>query len=61
MTSSDAYRTLPVGVATLKMQETLQMWNYIMAGNVILVMPIIAVYVFANKRIRNSFVYSGIK
>jgi sn-glycerol 3-phosphate transport system permease protein len=61
MTSSDTYRTLPVGIATLRLQETLQMWNYIMAGNVILVMPIIVVYLFANRRIRNSFVYSGIK
>jgi sn-glycerol 3-phosphate transport system permease protein len=61
MTSSDAFRTLPLGIATLKTQETVQMWNYIMAGNVILVLPIILVYLFANKRIRNSFVYSGIK
>jgi sn-glycerol 3-phosphate transport system permease protein len=61
MTSSDVYRTLPVGIATLKTQETVQMWNYIMAGNVILVLPIILVYLFANKKIRNSFVYSGIK
>jgi sn-glycerol 3-phosphate transport system permease protein len=61
MTSSDRFRTLPLGIATLKTQETVQMWNYIMAGNVILVLPIILVYLFANKRIRNSFVYSGIK
>jgi sn-glycerol 3-phosphate transport system permease protein len=61
MTSNDAFRTLPLGIATLKTQETVQMWNYIMAGNVILVLPIILVYLFANKRIRNSFVYSGIK
>ncbi|WP_320128924.1 carbohydrate ABC transporter permease [uncultured Sphaerochaeta sp.] len=61
MTTNEASRTLPVGIATLKSQETVQMWNYIMAGNVLLVIPIIIVYIFANKRIRNSFVYSGIK
>jgi sn-glycerol 3-phosphate transport system permease protein len=61
MTSSDTFRTLPVGIATLKTQETMQMWHFIMAGNVILILPIIIVYLFANRRIRNSFVYSGIK
>ena len=61
MTSSETLRTLPVGVAALKSSETLQMWNIIMAGNVVLVLPILIVYVIASKKIRNSFTYSGIK
>lgn len=61
MTSSESLRTLPVGIAALKSSETLQMWHIIMAGNVILVLPILIVYLFASKKIRNSFVYSGIK
>lgn len=61
MTNSDSLRTLPIGIATLKNQELAQMWNYIMAGNVILVLPILIVYIFANKRIQKAFVYSGIK
>lgn len=61
MTSGEALRTLPVGVAALKSSETLQMWHIIMAGNVVLVLPILLVYLFASKRIRNSFAYSGIK
>lgn len=61
MTSSEALRTLPVGVAALKSSETLQMWHIIMAGNVVLVLPILIVYLVASKRIRNSFAYSGIK
>lgn len=61
MTSSEALRTLPVGVAALKSSETLQMWHIIMAGNVVLVLPILLIYIFASKRIRNSFAYSGIK
>ncbi len=61
MTSSEALRTLPVGVAALKSSETLQMWHIIMAGNVVLVLPILIVYLVASKRIRDSFAYSGIK
>ena len=61
MTSSETFRTLPVGIAALKSSETLQMWHIIMAGNVVLVVPILVVYMLASKKIRNSFVYSGIK
>lgn len=61
MTSSENFRTLPVGIAALKSSETLQMWHIIMAGNVVLVIPILLVYILASKKIRNSFVYSGIK
>ena len=61
MTSSETFRTLPVGIAALKSSEPLQMWHIIMAGNVVLVLPILLVYMFASKKIRNSFVYSGIK
>lgn len=61
MTSSENFRTLPVGIAALKSSETLQMWHIIMAGNVVLVVPILLVYILASKKIRNSFVYSGIK
>lgn len=61
MTSSETLRTLPVGVAALKSSETLQMWHIIMAGNVVLVLPILIIYLLASKKIRNSFAYSGIK
>ena len=61
MTSSETFRTLPVGIAALKSSETLQMWHIIMAGNVVLVIPIRLVYRLPRKKIRNSFVYSGIK
>ena len=61
MTSSETLRTLPVGVAALKSSETLQMWNIIMAGNVVLVLPILIVYIIASKKIRKSCTYSGIK
>lgn len=61
MTSKEAYRTLPIGIALLKDADTLQRWNVIMAGNLLLVLPMLLLYIFASKKIRNAFVYSGIK
>ncbi len=50
MTNTDAIRTLPIGVALLKSSEGITAWNVIMAGNIILILPIILVYIFANKK-----------
>lgn len=61
MTSKDAYRTLPIGIALLKDADSLQRWNVIMAGNLLLVLPMLGLYILASKKIRNAFVYSGIK
>ena len=61
MTNKDAYRTLPIGIALLKDADSLQRWNVIMAGNLLLVLPMLVLYIFASKKIRNAFVYSGIK
>lgn len=61
MTTKDTYRTLPIGVAMLNSSEGGRLWNVLMAGNVILVVPILIVYLFANKQIRKAFAYSGIK
>ena len=61
MTTKDAYRILPIGVAMLNSQEGGRLWNVLMAGNMFLVVPILIVYLFANKQIRKAFAYSGIK
>ena len=61
MTTKDTYRTLPIGVAMLNSQEGGRLWNVLMAGNMFLVVPILIVYLFANKQIRKAFAYSGIK
>ena len=61
MTSSDSLRTLPIGIALLKDADAMARWNYIMAGNLMLVLPILTIYMVASKKIRNAFVYSGIK
>ncbi len=61
MTSKEAYRTLPIGIALLKDADNLARWNEIMAGNLLLVLPMLVLYILASKKIRNAFVYSGIK
>lgn len=61
MTNSTAVRPLTVGVAMLKNVEGMVNWNIIMAGNMILVVPILVVYLFASKNIIKAFAYSGIK
>ena len=61
MTTEDTFRTLPIGVAMLNSQEGGRLWNVLMAGNMFLVLPILIVYLIANKQIRKAFAYSGIK
>lgn len=61
MTNKDAFRTLPIGIALLKDADSLQRWNVIMAGNLLLVLPMLVLYILASRKIRNAFVYSGIK
>jgi sn-glycerol 3-phosphate transport system permease protein len=61
MTNSDAIRTLPVGIVNLKDTESIKSWHVIMAGNMILVAPILAIYTLASKHIKSAFTYSGIK
>lgn len=61
MTNQDMVRTLPIGIARLKASEGGVAWNIVMAGNVILVVPILIVYFFAQRQIIRAFVYSGVK
>ena len=61
MTSNDSVRTLPLGVSMLKSTLDGIQWNTVMAGNVILILPIVVVYLLAQKQIIKAFTYSGIK
>lgn len=61
MTNDDKLRPLTVGIAMLKDAEGIVNWHVIMAGNTILVIPIIIIYIFASRQIVKAFVYSGIK
>jgi sn-glycerol 3-phosphate transport system permease protein len=61
MTDSAEVRPLTMGIAMLRETEGISNWHIIMAGNVVLVVPILIVYLFASKQIVKAFVYSGIK
>lgn len=61
MTRTEEVMPLTMGVSMLKDAEGNNNWNIIMAGNMLLVMPLIVVYCFASKYIIRSFAYSGIK
>ncbi len=51
MTTDDAVRTLPLGVALLREQGTGVRWHIVMAGNVILSLPVLAVFAATQKHL----------
>lgn len=61
MASNQSVYPLTMGIAALRDVEGAFDWEIIMAGNVILVAPIIVVYALFHKRIVRAFAYTGIK
>lgn len=61
MTDSAEVRPLTLGIAMLRETEGISNWHIIMAGNVVLVIPILLIYLFCARYIVKAFVYSGIK
>jgi sn-glycerol 3-phosphate transport system permease protein len=51
MTTDDSVRTLPLGVALLREQGTGVRWHIVMAGNVILSLPVLALFAVAQQRL----------
>jgi sn-glycerol 3-phosphate transport system permease protein len=51
MTTDDSVRTLPLGVALLREQGTGVRWNVVMAGNVVLSLPVLALFAAAQKHL----------
>lgn len=56
----EALMTLPVGLATLH-GRWLTQWNLVMAGAMITVMPMLIVYLFAQRYFEKGVVLSGLK
>lgn len=56
MTTQASMRPLSVGVANIAQTEGATAWNIVMAGNIILVAPILILYIIAQKKIINGFV-----
>ncbi len=61
ITTNDAYRPLTIAIERIQSNEQGVRWNSIMASNVLLVIPVIAVYLFASKKIIKAFTYNGMK
>lgn len=61
LTTNDAVRTLPVGVASMRASESGINYHILMAANVVLTLPIMIIYIFANKHIIKAFTYIGDK
>nr|WP_218094757.1 carbohydrate ABC transporter permease [Paenibacillus solanacearum] len=61
MTTDETARTLPLGIARIRQEEGVANWNVLMAGNIILVAPILIVFFFAQRQIIRAFVYTGVK
>jgi sn-glycerol 3-phosphate transport system permease protein len=51
MTTDDHVRTLPLGVALLREQGTGVRWHIVMAGNVVLSLPVLALFAVAQKHL----------
>jgi sn-glycerol 3-phosphate transport system permease protein len=51
MTSDDRVRTLPLAIALLREQGTGVRWHIVMAGNVLLSVPVLALFALAQRRI----------
>jgi sn-glycerol 3-phosphate transport system permease protein len=51
MTTGDSVRTLPLGVALLREQGTGVRWHIVMAGNVVLSAPVLALFAVAQKHL----------
>ncbi len=63
MTTNNAVRTLAVGINSLHMVEGAGSINYhvLMAGNVLLIAPVLIAFFFAQKQIIKAFTYMGDK
>jgi sn-glycerol 3-phosphate transport system permease protein len=61
MTTDETARTLPLGIAKIREEEGVANWNVLMAGNMILVTPILIAFFFAQRHIIQAFVYTGVK
>jgi sn-glycerol 3-phosphate transport system permease protein len=61
MTFDDKYRPLTIMIERLKDMDSGIDYNLIMAGNCVLVVPVLIVFFFASKKIIQSYAYRGMK
>lgn len=63
LTTEEDIRTLPLALNNIVNEVTdfIVRWDLSMAGNVILMLPLLILYIFANKQIKVAFIGNGIK
>jgi len=61
MTTTDAVRTLPVGVAMLREEGTGARWHIIMAGSMLVVAPVLLVFAFVQRYMIRAFALTSLK
>lgn len=61
MTTNEAVRTLPIGVAMLREEGTGARWHIIMAGSMFVVAPVLAVFIVAQRHIIRAFTFTSLK
>jgi sn-glycerol 3-phosphate transport system permease protein len=61
MTTTDAVRTLPVGVAMLREEGTGARWHIIMAGSMLVVAPVLLAFAVAQRAIIRAFTLTSLK
>ena len=61
MSTTESVRPLTIAIEKLKEIEYGIQWPQIMAGNVLLVLPVVILYIFASKKIIQAFAYRGVK
>jgi sn-glycerol 3-phosphate transport system permease protein len=59
MTTDERARTLPVGIALLREQGSGVRWHIVMAGNVILSAPVLAVFALVQRHLLRAVAASG--
>jgi sn-glycerol 3-phosphate transport system permease protein len=60
MTTDDRVRTLPLGIALLREQGTGVRWHIVMAGNVLLSAPALAVFAVAQRHLLRAVAHSAV-
>lgn len=62
LTNTPAVRTLPFAVKSLFMaREGIFAWNVVMAGNLMLAAPLLVIFLFTAGKIKQIYMYGGIK
>jgi sn-glycerol 3-phosphate transport system permease protein len=60
LTTDETVRTLPLAIQNLMpVDHAAREWQVIMAGNVMALIPMLAVYVLANKAVKRGFIYGS--